>query len=159
MNSDLEFRTFSGDLPGAEDQNSWSYLFQPVIPFPQNNGYNLLFRPAIPLLFNEPVFSAINGQFDSAGVNLGDIGFDLAYGTTTQSGILVLGGMVGILPTATDDALGINQLALGPEFAIGITREWGILGALVTHAWNVAGSDDLDTSLTSVLLFLCLRTG
>ena len=160
MNNCLEFRTFSGDLPGADDQNSWNYQFQPVIPFPQDNGYNLIFRPAIPLLFNEPVFSGINGQFDSPGGNLGDIGFDIAYGrTTTQSGILVLGGMVGTLPTATDDTLGNDQLALGPEFAIGITRKWGVLGALVTHSWDVVGNDDLDTSITSVEYFYAFGLG
>ena len=44
MTSNIDFRTFQGDLPGAGDQSSVSYLFQPSIPFPQSNGYNLLFR-------------------------------------------------------------------------------------------------------------------
>ena len=30
----LTYKTFKGDIPGASDQTSTTYLFQPVLPFP-----------------------------------------------------------------------------------------------------------------------------
>lgn len=33
-----QFRFFEGDLPNAGDQWSYTMLFQPVLPFPLNNG-------------------------------------------------------------------------------------------------------------------------
>jgi hypothetical protein len=158
MNANFEFRTFQGDLPGADEQSAWNFLFQPVIPFPQSNGYNILFRPAIPVFFNQPVFDPANSTF-SPKAALGDIGFDLAYGTTSQAGLLYLFGMVGTLPTATDDALGPDQLRLGPEIAIGLVKKWGVIGGLLSHQWDVAGSNDVDTNLTSVQYFYAFGLG
>jgi hypothetical protein len=93
LNSQIDYRSFKGTLPGASDQSAWSYLFQPVFPFPQASGANILFRPAIPVLFNQPVFTGT--AFESAGVNLGNINFDLMYGKTTASGMLLGVGVGG----------------------------------------------------------------
>jgi len=177
MGSNIDFRTFKGTLPGAEDQSAWSYTFQPSIPFPQSNGYNILFRPAIPVLISQPVFrpgegptpkidqfgnitSATSiGSFEGVAA-LGEIGFDLAYGTTTKSGLLYLGGMMGTLPTSTNDSIGKDQLALGPEIAIGVLRKWGVAGALVGHQWDVAGGkDDVETSSTVMQYFYAFSLG
>jgi hypothetical protein len=174
MTSNIDFRTFQGDMPGAGGQSSVTYLFQPSIPFPQSNGYNLLFRPAIPIMFNQPVFRPTEGptpvvdQFGHTGqlsgmgdfqgeAGLGESGFDLAYGTTTKSGLLYLGGMAGTLPTSTNEFLGKDQLALGPEFAIGLLKKWGVVGALVAHQWDVAGgAENVETSSTSIQYFYAL---
>ncbi len=137
LNSQIDYRSFKGTLPGASDQSAWTYLFQPVFPFPQASGANILFRPAIPVLFNQPVFTGT--AFESAGVNLGNINFDLMYGKTTASGMLLGVGVVGTLPTATDPALRANW-AFGPEVILGIIRSWGVVGVLVTQSFDVSGS-------------------
>ncbi len=147
MGSNIDFQGFDGDVPGAGDQNGFTYLFQPTLPFPQANGYNLLVRPAIPLIFQAPV-PASGGGFTNEGVALGNVGFDVAYGTTTKSGLLYLFGAVGELPTNTDDAVGADQWRLGPEVAVGLVKKWGVIGVLLTHKWDVAGDDDPDTSIT-----------
>lgn len=112
-----------------------------------DSGANILFRPAIPVIFDSPV-PKIDGGYESKGVELGDIPFDFAYGKTFKNGLMLLGGLAGTLPTATDDALGKDQWLLGPELLFGYIQKWGAVGALVNHQWNVAGDDDMDTSIT-----------
>ncbi len=98
---------------------------------------------AIPILFEQPVPSINNGQFDFDGVTaIGDIGFDLAYGVNETSGVLWALGMVGSLPTATDSDVASKQLRLGPDGLIAKFEKWGLYGIFPSHLWNVAGSDD-----------------
>ena len=158
LTSNINFTEFTGDLPGAKDQRGWNYLFQPAFPFPQANGKNILFRPAIPLLAKQPVFDADSGDF-SDEFELGDISFDLAYGGTSKNGLLLLGGIAGSIPTATDDAVGSDQWTLGPEFAIGLAKEWGTFGVLVNHRWDIAGDDDRDTNVTGGQYFYAFPFG
>ena len=44
LNFKFEYRTFDGELPGADDQDSFTATFQPVFPFVLSNGNNLIFR-------------------------------------------------------------------------------------------------------------------
>ena len=73
------------------------------------NGDKIIWRPAIPILLDSPVpfvsefpapAFASDIDFDNHS-GLGDIGFDLAYAHTTESGILVAGGLFTTLPTAS----------------------------------------------------------
>jgi len=48
-----------------------------------------------------------------------------------------------LLPTATDDALGADQWALGPTFlALKQEGAW-TTGLLLNHLWTISGEDDL----------------
>ena len=78
LRNELIFKTFTGDLPGADSQTSLSYVFQPSFPIPLDNGNLFWFRPAIPLLLDQPVFNPATTDFDSKGPDLGDISFDFA---------------------------------------------------------------------------------
>ena len=135
LDNSFEFFTFKGDQPGADNQTSLTYSFQPSIPFPLNNGKLLFFRPLIPVLLDEPVFNPARNAFDSKGVELGDISFDLAYGGThdlayddieKDIGLISLFGIFGSLPTATDDAVGSRQWRLGPEVDLGCDQKMGL---------------------------------
>ncbi len=160
LGNNIEYRKFKGDLPGADDQESWVYTFQPAFPFPMGDGKILAFRPAFPVLLQQPVFDATTSSFDDKGVELGDIPFDLAYGGTSKSGLITLAGLFGVLPTHTDDAVGSDQWRLGPEFVLGVTKSWGVLGGLFSHQWNVGGgSDEPDTSLSSLNYFYAFNLG
>jgi hypothetical protein len=154
----IKYTTFKGDLPGADDQDAWTYTFQPVLPFPQSNGYNLIFRPGFPVLIDQPSFDPAKGKFDTE-TGLGDISFDLVYGKTLESGFLWSAGIFGVLPTATDDALGADQWKLGPDIVLGLIKKWGVLGILYTHVWDVAGEDDFDTSFSSLQYFYFFSIG
>jgi hypothetical protein len=152
LNFKLQFRTFEGDLPGAHEQESTTLLFQPSFPFPLANGDTVFFRPAIPLVIDQPVFDPDDGDFDSE-FGLADLTFDLAYGQTRKSGLLIAGGIVSTLPVATDDGLGADLYTLGPEFLIGKLTKTYVLGAFPNHQWDVGGSGDGDINLTTMQLF------
>ena len=154
-----QFRWFTGDLPDADDQNSYTLLFQPVFPFPlglkaDGGKPNIFVRPAIPLLVDQPVPTVTNGTFDWDDTTaIGDIGFDLAYGVTEKNGLLWAVGMVGTLPTATDSDVAGKQLRLGPEILLAKAEKWGLYGIFPSHQWDVTGwseGEDNSFSTTSI---------
>jgi hypothetical protein len=149
IGNNFDFVTFGGDLDGADNESSFRYLFQTVFPFKLiDNKGTVFFRPAIPVFFNEPVPDG-QGGFDDKGIDLGDIAFDLSFGNTSKTGWIYGGGLVGLLPTATDDALGKDRWAAGPEALFGKIGDWGVALGLLTHQWDFAGSGDADINLTS----------
>jgi hypothetical protein len=149
IGNNIDLVTFKGDLPGAEEESSVRYLFQTSFPFKLSDGKGtVFFRPAIPVFFNEPVPDG-TGNFDSKGMDLGDIGFDFSWGNTSKTGLIYGGGVVGLLPTATDDALGKDKWALGPEALFGKIGSWGAVLGLFTHQWDVGGSGDADINASS----------
>ena len=62
QNFKLQYRTFEGDLPGADDESGTTLLYQPAFPFPLDNGATVFFRPAVPIIFDQPVFDAASGD-------------------------------------------------------------------------------------------------
>jgi hypothetical protein len=148
----FQFRTFQGDLPKSDDQEGTTLLFQPTMPFSLPNKDRILFRPAIPLLIDQPVFDADELDFDSH-FGLGDISFDLAYARTTKTGILLAGGFIATIPTATKDELGPDRWTLGPELLLGKITKSYVLGAFPNHQWDVGGSGEADINLTSGQVF------
>ncbi|MEP0200836.1 MAG: hypothetical protein ABJ084_03375 [Halioglobus sp.] len=153
-----QYRAFKGDLPNASDQNSTTLLFQPSFPFSLDNGATVFFRPALPVLLDQPVFEGDELDFDSVS-GLGDIGFDLAYGRTTDTGILWAVGMISTLPTATKDELGPDRWSAGPEFILGKLSKKYVVGALTSYQTDIAGSGDADVSLTTINAFFTLLPG
>jgi len=146
LNFNFDYFTFKGDLPGASDQSATRVTFQPVFPYPINESTNFYLRPAVPIVVAQDV--PATGGFENKGVELGDISFDAALGKSLPGGYVVVGGVVGTLPTATDDALGLDQWLLGPEVAFAKVSKWGVLGLLVSHQWDVAGEDSFSTNVT-----------
>ena len=156
MSFPLDYVAYEGDLPGADSQSAWKLSFQPSLPYSLSDEMNLFVRPLIPVFLDQPVpvvgDQGIGTQapnFNGTGLQLGDIGFDVAVGKSFSNGMLVLGGVVGTLPTATDDDVGLDQYLLGPEVMVAKVGSWGAIGGLLTHQWDVAGEDDFDTNLTA----------
>ena len=161
MTFNLDYLNFKGDLPGADDQKAFSLTFQPALPVPLGEGLNFFARPAIPIIFHQDVPTE-NAGYRNAGVNLGDIGFDTAVGKSFKTGLVLIGGMVGTVPTATDDDIAGKQMRLGPEGLVGVVKKWGVLGVLVTHQWDVAtvgNREDYDTSITGGQYFYTFNLG
>jgi len=152
LNFKLQLREFEGRQQGASAQSGTTLLFQPSFPFALDNGDTVFFRPAIPLQINFPTPSPGLQDFESES-GLGDITFDLAYGRTTDSGLLIAAGLVSTIPTATDDALGSDRMTLGPEILIGKLTPKYVIGAFPNHQWDVGGPGEKDISLTTVQLF------
>jgi hypothetical protein len=147
MNFQFDYIAYDGDIPGANDAEAWRMLWQPSLPYSLSESTNLFMRPAVPVIFKQDV-PQLGGGFSSKGVDLGDISFDASLARTLPGGLVLLGGLAATLPTATSDALGLDQWLLGPEAAVAMVGKWGVLGVLVSHQWDIAGEDDYDTSIT-----------
>jgi hypothetical protein len=143
---------FDGEFPGAGDQSGLQMIFQPSLPYALSDVTNLFVRPAIPVIIRQDVPTS-SGEWVSEGVDLGDIAFDASVFTSTPTGVVYGGGLVGSIPTATNDALGLDQWLLGPELIGVLIREWGVVGGLISHQWDVAGDSSFDTSITAGQLF------
>lgn len=166
-----DYVAYTGDLPDAGRQDAYKLSFQPSIPYPIGDGMNFFLRPLIPVFFDQPVpvvsgatvagdldvFTTQSQNFKDTGIELGDIGFDAAIGKTFDNGMVMIGGIVGTLPTATDDNVGLDQWLLGPEFLLGKGGGWGFVGMLLSHQWDVAGEDDYDTSVTGGQYFYTIN--
>jgi hypothetical protein len=155
LNFKFQYRTFEGNLPGANSESGTTVLFQPSLPFPLDNGDLVLFRPAIPLIVDQPVFNGTG--FDSES-GIGDIVFDLAYAPKRDDGLLIAYGIIASLPTASND-LGTDRYTLGPEYLIGkITKKY-VIGAFPNHQWDIGGSGNKSISLTTLQLFGTILPG
>lgn len=169
LSAGIQYTGFKGDLTGADDQHGWDLQFQPVLPFPVgDSGNNLIFRPLFPFPLDRPVFNTTRGRFESAnfsGLALGDITFDLVYSgnmVTNQEkkhGLLWGFGVAGTLPSATTEDVGGKQWRLGPELFFGITRPWGLVGAVVANQWDIGGGNDASYSVLAGQYFYAYGLG
>lgn len=156
-----QFRFYDGLLPGSDEEWNYSFNFNPVFPFPLNNGDKIIWRPAIPFVVDSPV--PFVSEFAAPGLaseidfdnhtGLGDIGFDLVYAHTTESGLLLAAGLFTTLPTASSSYLGTGRWALGPEFLIGKLSENYVLGIFPNHIWDIAGWGEQDISVSTIQVF------
>lgn len=179
--NDFGYRTYQGDLPGANDQSKWDYVITPSIPFPLDNGKNIIFRMAIPISLGEPTYYADNEEytewrirqfadtmprdgyfFDGHGY-LGDLEFELAYGGVNDNGWITMYGLSLILPSSQDGSIERDQTLIGPEFALGKITDWGIAGAWLTQLTSVSDPDardyEYDSNLTSLKVFFAYGLG
>ena len=133
----IDYINYGGNLEGAGQQRGFRISVQPSLPVPLGPGVNFFARPLVPIIVRQPVVSA--DGFEAKGVELGDLGFDSAVGKTFKSGVILIGGLVRSIPTATADALGLGHWTLGPEAAVGLFKKRFVLFLLVTQSWNVGG--------------------
>ncbi len=154
LNFKFEYRTFDGDLPDADDQDSFTATFQPVFPFVLSNGNNLIFRPAIPYVFGQPAFDAGDGDFDTNSA-FGDIAYDVLY-ASTRNGWTLGAGVVGAVPTGSN--ISLDNWLLGPSALAVKTEDWGVWGFFPFHNEKVGGSGP-DTSISSLQYFLFYGLG
>lgn len=147
LSTHFKYKRFDGDLPDSNNQGSSVISFQPSLPYSLSKTTNLFIRPTFPVIIDKDVPKP-NGGFESEGAAFGDISFDASVLKSYRTGFMFGGGIVGTLPTATNDALGNDQWLLGPEVIGAVVRKWGVLGLLVSYKRNVAGDDDFDTSIT-----------
>ncbi len=148
----FDYKTFDGTVPGASKQSAQTITFQPSLPYPLGENRNLFFRPSVPLILDQPVADGVKDEFESKGVELGDIGYDasMGYSFKVDGGKnILLAGVSGTIPTATDKAVGSDQWLLGPLLGFTAVRKWGSVGGIFSHQWDIAGDDSFDTNVTS----------
>lgn len=123
---------------GPDDQGEKSVLnIQPVIPFSQNDRWNLITRTIVPLVDQHD----ISPGTDKSG--LGDILQSFFFSPRQPVGGWILAvGPVGLYPTASAKVLGGEKWGTGPTaLALRQTGPW-TLGFLANHVESFAGDGD-----------------
>jgi hypothetical protein len=138
----LPFQNNTNFGVGPDDKVQNVLNIQPVWPFALTDNINLITRTIVPVV-SQPGIRP--GEDRTTG--LGNINFT-AFFSPADSGKLIWGvGPVAVIPTNTDDALGVDKWSLGPS-AVFLTMPgpW-VMGALVANVWSYAGSDNQDINL------------
>lgn len=185
---DYEGMTYTGDLPGSDDQRGSRLLFTTLWPIELQNGKNLQLRLTIPVngdLPNwQPTFfidyrdftirkvpedepridPANGGSFGYGHDHMGDISLDVGVGSTGDNGRFSMLGMSLVMPTSEDGSGSRNQWLLGPEFAYGKITDRGILGFRAKHLTDIAGEGEqelgrLPTNETTLQLLFARSLG
>jgi len=152
---------YDGDVNTGDPQLGATLLFQPILPIPLHGTgdgeWRLGTRPVIPIIFSEPIPTGFD-DFDHKG-GIGDIQLPLLLNLPDRyAGNFLLGaGPVALFPTATDDALGKDQWALGPAVVLGYKNKLLTAGIFPNYFWKVGSSgqdgDTPDVNQGSLLYF------
>ena len=128
-------------LGAGGDGERWTLNIQPVAPFHLNAHWNLISRTILPVVGQEDV---IAGDSESG---IGDVTQSLFFSPkeATAGGWVWGAGPAFLLPTASDDALGSDQWAIGPTAVVLRQTESGwTYGGLVNYLVSIAGNEDRD---------------
>lgn len=114
---------------GPLDGFKYTLNIQPVIPVPISENWNMISRTIIPVISQSDVTAIGTNQ-----TGLGDIAQSIFFSPKKINNGFVWGvGPILLLPTATDDALGIKKWGAGPNaLALKTQGQW-TYGALVNH--------------------------
>jgi hypothetical protein len=166
----IQYYSFDGNLPLADEQNMLKLYLQPTLPFPLKNGKTLWVRPGVPFVIDQPIYDVDSRRLGSRS-GLGDITLDVQYGTTLENGFLWSVGFSSIFPTAIKEGLGSEMWALGPGFQLGRVTEKSVLGIFANHQWDIAGDGksypdlpylrrrEAEINLTAIQLFAIFLPG
>lgn len=124
---------------GPRDGTQNVLNIQPVVPFSLGKDWNLITRTIVPII-TQPGFEA--GQGTTTG--LGDIQLTGFLSPSTSEGLIWGAGVIGQLPTNSNDRLGNDRWGLGPS-AVVLRMDKGspwVYGFLVNNVWSVGGGSD-----------------
>ncbi len=157
---DLSFS--NGDaVRGDDDKVGADMIFQPIMPIPLTENWNIITRPTLPIIFSQAVPEA-GGGTDRKGPALGDLTIPLVpankNGVKLGKGTLMfgVGPTIGI-PTGTSNAFTNKQWEAGVA-SIAVYKTKKITAGVFPQYWwsyaDRAGSSDVpSTSRGSFLYF------
>ena len=161
LNNNIEaIQFFDGDINNGSAELGSTTLLQPVMPIPLagegDAAWRMITRPIIPLVFSTPVPRG-NNEFDHKS-GIGDIQIPLLFSfpkTIVGENWIFGPGPLFEFPTATTDALGVDQYSMGGAIVVGYqTRNWTAI-LFPNYLWKVGesgqDSDTPDTSKGSLL--------
>lgn len=143
---------------GGRSSDGFKYTlnFQPVVPIPLGQHWNLISRTILPVIHQDDVV----GETSQSG--MGDITQSLFLSPSQPSpgGWIVGVGPVFLLPTSTTRGLGAEKLGLGPTGVVLRQHAGWTYGVLANHLWSVGtGTDHTpNVSATFVQPFLTYTT-
>jgi len=119
---------------GAADGDRFLFNIQPVLPFDLGDDWLVVSRTILPVISQSDVPT---GGSDESGI--GDVLQSFFFSPRTDGGLIWGVGPVLLLPTASDDLLGLDKWAAGPTGVIlKIDGPW-TYGGLANHLWDFAG--------------------
>jgi hypothetical protein len=129
---------YDHDIGPGDDGERYALNVQPVIPITLNEDWNAISRTIVPLLYQDDIPP---GE-DELGI--GDVLQSVFFSPKepTEAGWIWGVGPALLIPTATDDTLGQEQLAIGPTAVVLTQRGPWTYGALANQLWKIAGDDD-----------------
>ena len=144
---------FDFDMGPRENGSRYNLNIQPVIPISINEKWNLISRTIVPIISQNDVYFE-----DSNASGLGDIVQSAFFSPKAPSkGGMVWGiGPVFLLPTATDDLLGADKWAIGPNAVLLAVKGGWTYGALVNHMWSFPGSGNNEINASFLQPFVTL---
>ncbi|MDH3321999.1 MAG: hypothetical protein OEM04_03360 [Flavobacteriaceae bacterium] len=128
---------------------------QPVVPLSIGEDWNLISRTIIPIISQSDVNA--NGK-DASG--LGDIVQSAFFSPKkpTKNGLIWGFGPIFLIPTASDDYLGADKWAIGPNAVfLKVNGPW-TYGGLINHMWSFAGNGPNDINASFFQPFLTFAT-
>ena len=130
---------YDPNLNPQESGEKWTMNLQPVIPVHLNKDWNLICRTILPVIYQDKAQVNSGDQF-----GLGDVtqSFFFSPVAPTKGGWTWGVGPVIVLPTATNDRLGLDKWAAGPTAVALAQRGPWTYGALFNHVWSFAGDSD-----------------
>jgi hypothetical protein len=114
---------YDGDVNIGSPLIGGNVIFQPILPFPLygtgEKQWKLITRPIIPIIFSQPIPTALD-EFKHVG-GIGDIEIPLLLNLPESiAGHWIAGaGPVFEFPTSTNDSLGAQQYSIGPAVVLG----------------------------------------
>jgi len=120
---------------GPNDQTQNVMNIQPVYPF-EMGDYNIITRTIVPVVSNPSVLTGTD-RVDGIGDTL-----FTAFISPKDSGDITWGvGPAILLPTASNDALGLDTWAAGlGAVALAMPGKW-VVGGLLSNIWSVGGGE------------------
>ena len=140
---------------GPNKGSRYNLNVQPVIPLSISEDWNLISRTIVPVISQNDVFVDGSGQ-----TGLGDIVQSVFFSPKqpTKSGLIWGVGPVFLLPTATEDMLGADRWAIGPNAVfLKAVGQWNY-GGMVNHMWDFAGSGEGEINASFVQPFVTYAT-
>ena len=158
---------YDGDVNTGDPKLGASMVLEPILPIPifgsGKSEWRMVTRPIIPLVFSEPIPTGFN-EFDHKN-GIGDIQLPLLFNLPESiSGNWLMGaGPVTLFPTATTNALGENQWAMGPAVVLGYKTKKATFGVFPNYFWKIGSSgqndDQDDVNKGSMLYFFNYMLG
>jgi hypothetical protein len=117
---------------GPADGNRMTLNIQPVIPFSISEDWNLITRTIVPVISQNDVFGNSGSQF-----GISDIVATAFFSPKepTKGGLIWGVGPVFLIPTSTDDLIGLGEFGAGPSAVVLTQKGSFTLGGLVNHIW------------------------
>lgn len=133
---------FEKGFPSSAYRTQFVFNFQPVLPIPLTQQWNLVFRPVIPLE-SVPYVRSVEPRTLSVDwsrtYGRGDITLDPILVPSIKPWLIFGFGPSVILPTASTTTLGAGKLQVGPAVVLGFLTQKYVGGVFVQNWWSVAG--------------------